>query len=141
MPNTHGLGGEGSVLLATGVLAVALTFSAPPAGRSIPATEGEPQADQRRFRVTAYCVKGTTASGEQTRPGVAAADPNVLPLGSVVEIDSFEGRLSRYNGVYDIKDTGAKVRGHTLDLFVPNCREARQFGRRTAEVTILEVAD
>jgi 3D (Asp-Asp-Asp) domain-containing protein len=37
--------------------------------------------------VTAYCVSGTTKSGQQTRPGIVAADPRVLPLGSVIRVE------------------------------------------------------
>ena len=34
------------------------------------------------FIATAYCKGETTASGVAVRPGMAAADPKVLPLGS-----------------------------------------------------------
>jgi 3D (Asp-Asp-Asp) domain-containing protein len=137
--NQRSFAGWGLLAL-TALVVVTLMAVAWTAGSQVSAL-GEPDVRQLRFRVTAYCVDGTTASGEETRPGVAAADPSVLPLGSVVEIDSFEGRLSRYNGIYEILDTGKKVRGRTLDLFMPNCREARRFGRRTTRVTILEMAD
>src|SRR5262245_64070719 len=55
-----------------------------------------------RFTATAYCKGTTTASGVNVRTGIAAADPDLLPVGSVVQID----RLGdKYNGIYTIMDT------------------------------------
>src|SRR6202165_4529760 len=46
------------------------------------------------FSATAYCKGVTTASGVAAQTGVAAADPQLLPVGSVIEIDSTEVRYS-----------------------------------------------
>src|SRR5712692_11158100 len=46
------------------------------------------------FTATAYCKGVTTASGVAVVSGVAAADPDLLPVGSVIEMDSAD---SRYN--------------------------------------------
>jgi 3D (Asp-Asp-Asp) domain-containing protein len=64
-----------------------------------------------------------------------AADPAVLPLGSQIRI---RGLDERYNGIYVVTDTGAKVRGRQVDLYVRDCREAVRFGRRQASVAILD---
>ena len=40
------------------------------------------------FSATAYCKGTTTASGVNVRSGIAAADPDLLPVGSVVQIDA-----------------------------------------------------
>src|ERR1700704_295960 len=40
------------------------------------------------FSATAYCKGIVTASGVPVQSGVAAADPELLPVGSVIEIDS-----------------------------------------------------
>src|SRR2546421_11078579 len=48
------------------------------------------------FSATAYCKGITTSSGVPAQTGVAASDPALLPVGSVVEIDSLP---SRYNGI------------------------------------------
>jgi 3D (Asp-Asp-Asp) domain-containing protein len=53
--------------------------------RPAPTPAGEPQVVE--FEATAYCITGTTASGMQTRPGIVAADPAVLPLGSRIRVD------------------------------------------------------
>ena len=86
------------------------------------------------MEVTAYCTQGQTASGAQTRRGVVAADPRVLPLGSRVRVDGL-GRP--HDRVYDVEDTGREIKGRELDVFMPDCQAARAFGRRTALVRIL----
>src|SRR5713101_156401 len=47
------------------------------------------------FSATAYCKGIVTASGVPVQSGIAAADPELLPVGSVVEVDSLP---QRYNG-------------------------------------------
>lgn len=68
--------------------------------------------------------------------GVAAADPNILPEGSVVQID---GVPERHRGIYTVLDTGPKVLGHHLDLYIWSCNEALAFGRRSVSVTVLRL--
>src|SRR5688500_13415811 len=46
------------------------------------------QRDPLRFTATAYCKGHTTASGVAVRTGIAAADPDLLPVGSVIQIDN-----------------------------------------------------
>lgn len=86
------------------------------------------------FIATAYCKGETTASGVAVRSGMAAADPKVLPLGSVVQID---GLPEAHKGIYTVLDTGPKVKGRHLDLYMWSCNEALTFGRRPVKVTVL----
>src|ERR1035437_1762210 len=65
------------------------------------------------FSATAYCKGVTTASAVAPQSGVAASDPTLLPVGSVVEVDTGD---SRYNGIYTVMDTGPAVQGRELDL-------------------------
>ena len=89
-----------------------------------------------RFSATAYCKGTTTASGVNVRTGIAASDPDLLPVGSVVRID----RLGeKYDGVYTVMDTGPKVQGRHLDLYMWSCYEALEFGRRSIQVTVLRL--
>jgi 3D (Asp-Asp-Asp) domain-containing protein len=84
-----------------------------------------------RLIATAYCHGGTTQSGAETRRGTIAADPRVLPVGSVVTIESIP---RQYSGAYTVTDTGAKIKGHKIDIFIPNCAQARKFGKRVVVV-------
>jgi 3D (Asp-Asp-Asp) domain-containing protein len=90
-----------------------------------------------RFTATAYCRGTTTASGVNVRNGIAAADPDLLPVGSVLQVE----RLGeRYNGIYTVMDTGPAVQGRHIDIYMWNCNEARyEFGRRTAGITVLRL--
>jgi 3D (Asp-Asp-Asp) domain-containing protein len=88
------------------------------------------------FTATAYCKGKTTASGVNVRTGIAASDPSILPVGSVVNIST---DTAKYNGVYTIMDTGPKVQGRLLDIYMWSCHEALAFGRRPVEITVLRL--
>ncbi len=101
----------------------------------------ESQADpgvgtRLRFNASAYCTGDVTSSGLPPRSGIAAADPDLLPTGSVVEVS---GAGSRYDGVYTIMDTGPIVRGRMIDIYMRNCDEALRFGRHDVEVFVLRL--
>lgn len=89
-----------------------------------------------RFHATAYCKGTTTASGTTVRTGIAAADPVLLPVGSVIQIESLS---PRYNGIYTVMDTGPAVQGREIDIYMWNCNEALAFGRRTLTVNVLRL--
>ena len=88
------------------------------------------------FSATAYCKGTTTASGVGVRTGIAASDPSILPVGSVVSITTDE---TKYNGIYTIMDTGPKVQGRILDVYMWSCNEALAFGRKQVEITVLRL--
>jgi 3D (Asp-Asp-Asp) domain-containing protein len=43
----------------------------------------------------------------------------------------------RYSGVYTVRDTGPNIRGRRLDVYIPDCREAVRFGRRSLRVSVV----
>lgn len=88
------------------------------------------------FSATAYCKGSVTAAGTAPRSGVAASDPDILPLGSVVRVAS---DLAAYDGIYTVLDTGPAIEGHELDLYIWSCTEALAFGRRDVGVTVLRL--
>lgn len=89
-----------------------------------------------RFRATAYCKGTTTASGAGIQTGIAAADPDLLPVGSVIRV---EGLSARYNGIYTILDTGPRVKGRQIDIYMWSCNEALAFGRRTIGLQVMRL--
>jgi 3D (Asp-Asp-Asp) domain-containing protein len=89
-----------------------------------------------QFSATAYCKGTTTASGVNVRSGIAAADPDLLPVGSVIQVDA---PGARNDGVYTIMDTGPKVQGRHLDLYMWSCHEALKFGRPGIKVVLLRL--
>ena len=74
-----------------------------------------------RFTATAYCTGRITASGIPVSKGIVAADPAVLPMGTRVRITG----AAAYNGTYWVLDTGAAIRQRRVDLYMPDCAEAR----------------
>jgi 3D (Asp-Asp-Asp) domain-containing protein len=86
------------------------------------------------FTATAYSISGKTRSGTRTRRGIVAADPKVIPLGSRIRVHD----AGAYSGEYEVADTGAKVDGRIIDIYMPNAAEARQFGRRSVQVEIID---
>ena len=91
---------------------------------------------RQRFTATAYCKGTTTASGVEVRTGIAASDPALLPVGSVINVTT---RKAKYNGVYTIMDTGPSVQGRIVDLYMWSCHEALAFGRQEIELTVLRL--
>ena len=86
-----------------------------------------------RFEATAHSVEGITAKGTRAREGVVAADPAVLPLGSKIRVTG----AGSYSGVYVVTDTGPKVKGRQIDIYLRNDREAKRFGRKMVTVRVL----
>ncbi len=89
-----------------------------------------------QFKATAYCKGHTTASGVAVRSGVAAADAEMLPVGSVIQAD-FES--NQYDGVYTIMDTGPEVQGNELDVYMWSCFDALRFGRQDVHLVVLRL--
>jgi 3D (Asp-Asp-Asp) domain-containing protein len=115
----------------------ATTFDLLPWGASGVFNPSAPVAGARlEFSATAYCKGKTTASGLEVRTGIAAADDSILPVGSVVNVATDN---PRYNGVYTIMDTGPRVQGRLLDLYMWSCHEALAFGRKRIQVTVLRL--
>jgi 3D (Asp-Asp-Asp) domain-containing protein len=88
------------------------------------------------FSVTAYCKGMTTTAGVPVQSGVAAADPALLPVGSVIQLG---GTSPRFDGIYTVMDTGPSVQGRQVDIYMWSCNEALQFGRKAARVTVLRL--
>jgi len=84
------------------------------------------------FSATAYCLKGTTVTGHRTRPGLVSADPEVIPLGSLIYVDS-----PLMGGVYQVLDTGDLIKGKIIDIFIPSYERCLEFGRRIVKVKVL----
>ncbi|NOT63969.1 MAG: 3D domain-containing protein [Acidobacteria bacterium] len=86
----------------------------------------------RKFKASAYSIHGRTRSGVRTQQGTIAADPRVLPLGTVVQVSA-----GKYSGVYTVHDTGGAIKGNRVDVWLPSNKEARRFGRRAVKLVVL----
>lgn len=75
-----------------------------------------------------------TSAGTQAHDGIVAADPAVLPLGSRIRITG----AGAFSGVYTVTDTGSKIAGRHLDIFIPSRLQAERFGKRIVRVQVLD---
>ncbi len=110
---------------------VACLFAWPAISASVPPSV------QGYYVATAYSVRGKTASSESTHRHVVAADTDVLPLGSRIKIR----RAGRYSGEYVVADTGTKIVGRKLDIYIPNQRECVRFGSKRVRVRVVQLGD
>lgn len=109
-------------------------------GRELPAetepVEPEP-LDLGTFKLTAYCpcpaccgewADGITYTGTTATQGrTIAVDPDVIPLGSSVEIAGH---------TYIAEDIGGAIQGNRIDVYFRNHAEALQFGVQYATVLL-----
>lgn len=90
------------------------------------------------FSVTAYThyrasSDGVNETATGTLPTVGrtvAVDPRVIPLGSRIYIAGIGERIA--------EDTGGKIKGKKLDLFLPSVQACLRFGIRRYEVHLLD---
>lgn len=79
---------------------------------------------------TAYSINGTTATGTQTRWGVIAVDPSVIPYGTKVYIPELDM-------TFIAEDTGGAIKGNKIDIYMPTTEQAIQWGRKDITIKIL----
>jgi 3D (Asp-Asp-Asp) domain-containing protein len=89
------------------------------------------------YLATAYSQSGTTASGITTKRHVIAADPDVLPIGSRIKVR----HAGRYSGEYVVADTGRKIQGRRLDIYMPSTKSCMKFGAKHVKVRVVQLGD
>ena len=77
---------------------------------------------------TGYAIKGRTATGAPTGWGIVAVDPSLIPLGTRMTIPGYGSGVAA--------DTGAAVRGATIDLWFPTVAQANAWGRRSVTISL-----
>ena len=89
------------------------------------------------YVATAYAITGITASGEWTHRHVVAADPDLLPIGTRIKIR----HAGRYSGEYVVADTGTKIQGRRLDIYMPTDAECKKFGVKHVQIKVIQLGD
>ena len=77
---------------------------------------------------TGYCLKGSTATGVPTSPGVVAVDPTVIPLGTHMFVPGYGEGVAA--------DTGSAVKGRIIDVWFKSCAQAMAWGVKTVTITL-----
>jgi 3D (Asp-Asp-Asp) domain-containing protein len=100
------------------------------AEKALPGPENKKGGRYIEIEATAYCLKGTMANGKQVHKGAISVDPRFIPLGT-------EGYIE---GIGDViaEDTGGKIRGNIVDIWMPTYEEAMAWGRRKVKLWIVE---
>ena len=90
------------------------------------------------LEMTAYSYTGggLTASGSPCAVGRVAVDPKVIPLGTRLYIEAWDGSSWTY-GYAVAADTGGAIKGNKIDLYRNTETECRNFGVRKAKVYVL----
>ena len=81
--------------------------------------------------VSDHVIFPRTATGSTPRWGTVAVDPRVIPLGSRLLIEGFDGM------VFVTEDTGGAVRGNVIDVWFDEPAAAARFGTQSRTVTVL----
>ncbi|WP_245415723.1 3D domain-containing protein [Alteribacter populi] len=84
---------------------------------------------------TGYDVSDTIHSPGGRR--IVATDPDVIPLGSVVEVRLSDGTTFEAKAL----DTGGAINGKMIDLLVSDTDTAWQFGRQSVELRVITKGD
>jgi 3D (Asp-Asp-Asp) domain-containing protein len=83
-----------------------------------------------RCCVGTHVEHGLTRSGVRPTPGwTVAADPRRFPLGTVLWVEGLGERM--------VQDTGSRIRGRRVDVFVRDHKEALSLGRRRARARVV----
>jgi 3D (Asp-Asp-Asp) domain-containing protein len=78
---------------------------------------------------TAYCQGEITAEGLPPIPRWTVAADRSLPIGTLVHVEGLGSRR--------VEDRGSAIKGHRLDIYMPDCRAARRWGVQQRSVAIL----
>jgi 3D (Asp-Asp-Asp) domain-containing protein len=111
--------------LKAGTLALCCAIFLAYVAYAVPTAGARSSSYPLRVLRTAYCLRGTTATGTRVHWGAIATDPGTIPLGTRLYVPGY--------GYGKAEDTGSAVRGRHIDVWVPSCSQAL---RMTAYVTI-----
>lgn len=123
-------------MLRTAIYLLALAVTADAAEMTVAKTSELPKGPMP-FIATAYSTKGNTVKGVQTQPGIVAADPKILPLGSTIRVTA----AGAYSGLYVVTDVGIAIVGRRIDVYIAELPVARAFGRKTVKVELVTPGD
>lgn len=110
-------------------------------------------ADVKKIRCTCYCHSGITASGQQTREGIAAGRKDWLGCVAGIYSIAENGELGEFLGYYEFLDTGAGmdtdgdgkgdsiIRGQSIDLFKNSLDDAKAWIREHGDYVYLQIIE
>lgn len=106
---------------------------------STSASSSDPFEVPAQIRCTCYTDSGTTASGQQTRPGIIAGKREWTGCAAALYDVNEDGSIGDFIGYYEVLDTGAGIdtdgdgygdsiiNGTSIDVWVPNDEAVREW--------------
>jgi 3D (Asp-Asp-Asp) domain-containing protein len=120
------------------IIAVSAQATEPEFTASEPVVQEPPKAPKHlHMLATAYCsckkccgkrARGVTKTGTRATYGTIAVDPRVLALKSQITIVGM--------GEYRCEDTGRKIKGNRVDIWMPTHWSAKHFGKKRVVVEL-----
>ena len=114
--------------------------------KETPSRGSKSDAVWQNFEATYYGMdcngcSGITANGTNVRGSiytpsglrVIAVDPRVIPLGSIVEVNTPSGTFTA-----EAADTGGAIKGRIIDILVGSEAESRSYGRQQVKIRVLK---
>ncbi len=92
--------------------------------------------DERSCPGSADGITATLHSVNTNAMSLVAADPRILPYGSMLSIPGYDD-----GNIVPVLDCGGAIKGNRLDLLFPTHEAARQWGRKTVRIVVWEYAD
>jgi 3D (Asp-Asp-Asp) domain-containing protein len=92
--------------------------------------------DDRSCPGSADGITATLHSVATNGMALVAADPRVLPYGSMLTIPGYDD-----GNIVPVLDCGGAIKNNRLDLLFPTHEAARQWGRKTLRVIVWQYAD
>lgn len=92
-----------------------------------------------QIRCTCYTDSGTTAGGQQTRPGIIAGKREWIGCAAALYDVNDDGSIGDFIGYYEVLDTGTGIdtdgdgygdsiiNGTSIDVWVPNDEAVREW--------------
>ncbi|MSN99564.1 peptidoglycan-binding protein [Bacillus paralicheniformis] len=130
----------GQTIAINGEAGEAAAAAAPVKQESAQKQNDQPVNVQKEITVTATAytandggISGITKTGVDLNANrdakVIAVDPSVIPLGTKVYVEGY--------GEATAEDTGGAIKGHKIDVFIPDKKDAFNWGVKTVKVKIL----
>lgn len=100
-----------------------------------PLNEIPPEYTLYSSNATAYCLQGTTASGEPVREGICACRPDWIGKYLAVYQKLPDGSVGDLIGIYECLDTGgtAVANGYIVDVWQPDMTRCQEFMNKVYE--------
>lgn len=80
-------------------------------------------------KLTAYCLKGTTASGEKVREGICAGGNMYFGKSITIYQKYPDGKIGKYIGTFECLDKGgtdAIKKGYVIDVWKPDLKSCQE---------------